>query len=54
MKSIGLIIAVALSWTVNHGVWWAILHAIFGWWYVIYWGFKYALLDQFIQQLIQK
>lgn len=33
---IGSVIAVAMSWTYNHSVLWAILHGILGWLYVIY------------------
>ena len=33
---IGTMIAVVISWTVNHSIGWAILHGILGWFYVIY------------------
>lgn len=33
---IGTILAVVLSWMANHSVGWAIIHGIFGWFYVIY------------------
>lgn len=33
---LGSVIAVIISWTTNHSVLWAILHGIFGWFYVIY------------------
>lgn len=33
---LGAVIAILLSWTVNHSVGWAILHSIAGWFYVIY------------------
>lgn len=33
---IGQVIAVVLSWGVNHSVLWAIVHFLFGWLYVIY------------------
>jgi hypothetical protein len=33
---IGAVIAVVMSWGVNHSVLWAILHGICGWLYVIY------------------
>lgn len=39
--SIGAIIAVILSWTVNHSFLWAIVHAMCGWLYVIYWLFAH-------------
>lgn len=35
---IGNILAVIISWTTNHSILWAILHGIFGWFYVIYWA----------------
>lgn len=37
--SIGTIIAVLLSWDKNNSVRWAVLHAFFGWAYVIYYLF---------------
>ena len=33
---LGTIIAVVMSWTRNKSVLWAIIHAFFGWFYVIY------------------
>jgi hypothetical protein len=33
---IGTIIAVIISWTVNHSVLWCVLHGLCGWLYVIY------------------
>jgi hypothetical protein len=33
---IGSLIAVVMSWEVNHSILWAIVHAILGWFYVIY------------------
>ena len=38
---LGSLIAVLCSWSVNHSIGWAILHAIFSWFYVIYWAIKY-------------
>jgi len=35
---IGTVLAVAISWTVNQSILWAILHGIFGWGYVIYYA----------------
>ena len=32
----GVALAIAISYTANHNIWWAILHGIFGWLYVIY------------------
>lgn len=36
---LGSALAVAISWSVNHSILWAILHGIFGWFYVIYYAF---------------
>jgi len=29
------------SWSVNHSTLWAILHGLFGWFYVIYYAIRY-------------
>jgi hypothetical protein len=34
---VGGVIAILLSWSVNHSVLWAAFHAFCGWLYVIYW-----------------
>lgn len=34
--SLGSVVAVVLSVALNHSFWWAVLHFIFGWFYVIY------------------
>lgn len=34
--SLGSAIAVAISWSLNHSILWAILHGICSWLYVIY------------------
>jgi len=39
---IGTVIAIVASWSVNHSILWAFLHALIGWIYVIYWFFTYA------------
>jgi len=36
--SLGAAIAVTISWSVNQSIWWCILHGIFGWFYIIYYG----------------
>ncbi|MDR2284349.1 MAG: hypothetical protein LBE37_14115 [Sphingobacterium sp.] len=36
---LGSIIAVVTSWDRNKSIMWAILHGIFGWFYVIYFAF---------------
>jgi hypothetical protein len=40
--SLGSAIAVAISWSLNKSVLWAILHGIFGWFYVIYYAFGFG------------
>ena len=35
---LGSVIAVTISWSVNHSILWAILHGIFSWIYVIYYA----------------
>ncbi len=40
--TLGGLLAVILSWTVNHSVVWCILHFLCGWFYVIYWLFEYS------------
>ena len=42
---IGTILAMLLSWTVNHSIIRASIHAIFGWFYVIYYVFKYGVFS---------
>ena len=39
---LGTIIAVLLSWTTWHSLGWAIVHGIFGWFYVIYYLLQYG------------
>jgi hypothetical protein len=34
---VGAVIAACLSWHTWHSVGWAIIHFLFGWFYVIYW-----------------
>lgn len=36
--SLGGALAVAISWSVNKSILWAILHGIFSWFYVIYYA----------------
>lgn len=35
---LGSIIAVTISWSINHSILWAILHGVFSWFYVIYYA----------------
>lgn len=34
--SFGSALAIAISWSANHSILWAIIHGIFSWFYVIY------------------
>jgi hypothetical protein len=36
--SFGSALAIAISWTTNKSILWAILHGIFSWFYVIYYA----------------
>ena len=36
--SLGNILAVVISWSINQSILWGILHGIFGWWYVLYYA----------------
>lgn len=35
----GSALAIAISWSVNKSILWAILHGVFSWFYVIYFAF---------------
>lgn len=37
-SNIGGTIAIVISWSLNHSIWWCILHGVFGWFYVIYYA----------------
>jgi hypothetical protein len=37
--TIGSVIAVIISWGLNHSILWAIVHGICSWWYIAYWFF---------------
>ncbi|MGB2958155.1 MAG: hypothetical protein WBG01_03105 [Bacteroidota bacterium] len=37
--SFGSALAIAISWSVNKSLLWAILHGIFSWFYVLYYAF---------------
>ena len=34
----GSALAIAISWSANHSILWAIIHGIFSWFYVIYYA----------------
>ena len=36
--SFGSALAIAISWSVNHSILWAILHGVLSWFYVIYYA----------------
>ncbi|MEK3975525.1 hypothetical protein [Psychrobacillus sp. FSL K6-1267] len=36
----GVVLAIVISWSVNESILWAILHGIFGWFYVIYYAIQ--------------
>jgi len=40
--TLGALLAVVLSWSVNHSVVWCILHFFCSWFYVIYWLIEYS------------
>lgn len=40
--SLGCVIAVVISYIKWHSIGWAIIHGVFGWAYVIYFGIKYG------------
>lgn len=40
--TLGGLLAVILSWTVNHSIWFAILHFFCSWFYVFYWAIVYS------------
>ena len=37
----GTALAIAISWTANKSIIWAIVHGLFSWFYVIYYAIKY-------------
>ena len=42
---IGDVLAMILSYSVNHSILWCLLHGICGWFYVIYYCFKYLNVE---------
>jgi hypothetical protein len=36
----GSALAIAISWSVNHSIFWAIVQGMFSWFYVIYYALK--------------
>ncbi|MCH8023704.1 MAG: hypothetical protein IIB43_03255 [Candidatus Marinimicrobia bacterium] len=39
--SFGTALAIAISWSLNHSVLWAIIHGVFSWLYVVYYIIRY-------------
>jgi hypothetical protein len=39
--SFGSALAIAISWTANQSILWAILHGLLSWFYVIYYAIRY-------------
>lgn len=37
---LGAALAIAISWSINKSIIWAIIHGIFGWLYVLYFAIK--------------
>lgn len=40
--SFGTALAIAISWSANKSILWAILHGIFSWVYVVYYAIRYG------------
>ncbi len=38
----GTALAIAISWSANHSIFWAIVHGIFSWLYVVYYWLVYS------------
>jgi hypothetical protein len=36
--SFGSALAIAISWSVNHSILWAMVHGLFSWFYVVYYA----------------
>lgn len=39
--TLGTVLAVTISWSVNKSILWAIIHGLFSWFYVIYYALFY-------------
>lgn len=37
----GCALAIVISWTARHSIWWAIVHGFLGWVYVVYYAIQY-------------
>lgn len=38
----GTALAIAISWTANQSILWAIVHGVLSWFYVVYYAIRYA------------
>ena len=38
----GTALAIAISWTANKSILWAVIHGLLSWFYVIYYALKYS------------
>lgn len=45
----GYVLAFALSYATSGSVFFAILHMLMGWYYVLYWSFSYTNLTEYIR-----
>jgi hypothetical protein len=39
---LGSMLAITISYSLNQSFWWAFLHGIFGWFYLIYYGLGFT------------
>ena len=39
--SFGTALAIAISWSINQSILWAIVHGVFSWFYVLYYAVKF-------------
>lgn len=53
-NKIGRVVAILLSWTVNHSLGWGILHYLFGWWYVIYWMICQSPIENWVREYLMR
>lgn len=40
--ALGGVLAIVVSFSINHSILWAVIHGIFGWFYIIYYLLGYA------------
>lgn len=43
---LAIMLAIAQSWSINSSIWWAMLAAVEGPFYVTYWFLKYTMLSE--------